>query len=115
MASTALLLGGVAEATQPGGSTDGRSGAVAQRAGGPGAAQVVRTVTLVTGDRVLVDGTGRVTGVERAKGRERIPFSVRVVAGHTHVVPGDAELLLARGKLDARLFDVTRLLTSSPA
>lgn len=101
VASTALLLGGVAEAT--------RSGAVAQRAGAAGAAQVVRTVTLVTGDRVLVDGSGRVTGVERAEGRERIPFSVRVVDGHTHVVPGDAELLLARGRLDPRLFDVTRL------
>ncbi|WP_351235857.1 S8 family serine peptidase [Streptomyces sp. NPDC002133] len=67
------------------------------------------TVTLITGDRVMVDGSGQVTGVERAKGRERIPFSVREVAGHTHVVPGDAELLLAQGKLDARLFDVTQL------
>jgi hypothetical protein len=55
---------------------------------------VVRTVTLVTGDGVLVDGTGRVAGLERAKGRERIPFLVRMVAGDTHVVPGDAELLL---------------------
>ncbi|MBV1936875.1 S8 family serine peptidase [Streptomyces sp. BV286] len=109
VASTALLLGGVAEATQSGESADGRSGAGAQPTGGTGTAQVVRTVTLVTGDRVLLDGTGRVTGVERAKGRERIPFSVRTVAGNTHVVPGDAELLLARGKLDPRLFDVTQL------
>ncbi|MGW0825946.1 hypothetical protein [Streptomyces sp. NPDC002845] len=96
----ALLLagvpGGVAQATQPGESAGGRSGAV-------------KTVTLVTGDRVLVDGAGQVTGVERSKGRERMPFSVRVVAGHTQVVPGDAELLLAQGKLDARLFDVTQL------
>jgi subtilisin family serine protease len=72
-------------------------------------ASAVKTVTLVTGDRVLVDGTGQVSGVERAQGREDMPFSVRVAAGHTRVVPGDAELLLAQGKLDQRLFDVTQL------
>ncbi|MEU6226968.1 S8 family serine peptidase [Streptomyces sp. NPDC047042] len=69
----------------------------------------LKKVTLVTGDRVMVDGAGKVTGVERAEGREKVPFSVRVVDGHTRVVPGDAELLLAQGKLDARLFDVTQL------
>ena len=95
LASTALLLavlpGEAAQATPPGTSAYGR------------------TVTLVTGDRVMTDGAGRVTGVVRAEGRERVPFSVRVVDGHTQVVPGDAELLLAQGKLDARLFDVTQL------
>ncbi|WP_405926604.1 hypothetical protein [Streptomyces sp. NBC_00035] len=45
-------------------------------------------------------GAGRVTGVKRAEGREHMPFSVRVVAGHTQVVPGDTELLLAQGKPD---------------
>lgn len=72
-------------------------------------ASAVKTVTLVTGDRVLVDALGQVSGVERAQGRENMPFSVRVVAGHTRVVPGDAELLLAQGTLDPRLFDVTQL------
>ncbi|MGP4048461.1 S8 family serine peptidase [Streptomyces sp. 2A115] len=113
VASTALLLagvpGGVAEARQSGEPANLRSRVVAQGVSAVGTAKVVKTVTLVTGDRVLVDGAGRVSGVERAKGRERMPFSVRVVEGHTHVVPGDAELLLARGKLDARLFDVTQL------
>ncbi|MEV7872152.1 S8 family serine peptidase [Streptomyces sp. NPDC088124] len=66
-------------------------------------------MTLITGGRVLLDGAGQVAGVQRAKGRERIPFSVRTVDGHTRVVPGDAQLLLAHGKLDARLFDVTQL------
>ncbi|MFI7502069.1 S8 family serine peptidase [Streptomyces sp. NPDC049687] len=104
------MPGGAAQAALPGALADGRSGSVAQVAGGAaGTAEVVKTVTLVTGDRVLVDRTGGVAGVERAKGRERMPFSVRVVDGHTHVVPGDAELLLARGKLDQRLFDVTQL------
>ncbi|WP_330268541.1 S8 family serine peptidase [Streptomyces griseorubiginosus] len=72
-------------------------------------ASAVKTVTLVTGDRVLVDATGQVSGVRRAAGRAGMPFSVRVVAGHTRVVPGDAQLLLAQGKLDPRLFDVTQL------
>jgi subtilisin family serine protease len=112
--STALLLagvpGGTAQAAPAGEPADGRSGTVAEDASGVGKAQKVRTVTLVTGDRVRLDGAGKVIGVERAKGRERVPFSVRVVDGHTRVVPGDAQLLLAQGKLDARLFDVTQLL-----
>ncbi|MEV7811443.1 S8 family serine peptidase [Streptomyces flaveolus] len=99
VALTSGLVGGAA-AAPPGG---------AQGANGTGAAEASKTVTLITGDRVMMDGTGRVTGVERAKGRERVPFSVRKVAGHTRVVPGDAELLLAGGRLDARLFDVTQL------
>ncbi|MBW8821686.1 MAG: S8 family serine peptidase, partial [Streptomyces sp.] len=86
------------------------AGAGAVDAGSGRTAAAVRTVTLVTGDRVLVDGKGQVSGVERAPGRKNVPFSVREVAGHTRVIPGDAELLLAQGKLDARLFDVTQLL-----
>ncbi|MFJ9585358.1 S8 family serine peptidase [Streptomyces acidicola] len=119
VASAALLLAGVpgsaARAAGTGGTPDGRSEMVAGGAGGGAKGKPVKTetplktVTLVTGDRVLLDGAGQVTGVQRAKGRERIPFSVRTVDGHTRVVPGDAELLLAQGKLDARLFDVTQL------
>ncbi|MFI8895785.1 S8 family peptidase [Streptomyces paradoxus] len=84
------------------------AGAVDTERGRTGAA--VKTVTLVTGDRVLVGGDGRVSGVQRAPGRGAVPFSIREVAGHTRVVPGDAELLLAQGKLDPRLFDVTQLI-----
>ncbi|NEB00884.1 S8 family peptidase [Streptomyces sp. SID13726] len=100
VASAALVLAGL-----PAG-----AGAVddVSRAGGR-TASAVKTVTLVTGDRVLVDGTGQVSGVQRAPGRTGMPFSVRTVAGHTRVVPGDAQLLLAKGKLDPRLFDVTQL------
>ncbi|WP_369030191.1 S8 family serine peptidase [Streptomyces adonidis] len=110
VASTALLLAGVpgAEAQDAGG-----AGTVSTAEAGvgkaAGSAEAVKTVTLVTGDQVMVDGAGTVTGVVRAEGRERVPFSVREVDGHTRVVPGDAELLLAQGKLDARLFDVTQL------
>ncbi len=114
MASTALLLagvpGGVAQAVPAGESAHEPSRVAARSASSAATGAAVRTVTLVTGDRVLVDGAGQVTGVERAKGREQMPFSVRLIAGHTHVVPADAELLLAQDNLDARLFDVTQLM-----
>ncbi|MFI5683700.1 S8 family peptidase [Streptomyces sp. NPDC051636] len=66
-------------------------------------------VTLITGDRVALDAKGRVVGLERAKGREHIPFQIRKADGHTLVVPADAARLVATGKLDQRLFDVTEL------
>ncbi|MFF7978128.1 S8 family serine peptidase [Streptomyces sp. NPDC007901] len=66
-------------------------------------------VTLITGDRVALDAKGRVVGLDRAKGREDIPFRISKVDGHTLVVPGDAVQLVASGKLDQRLFDVTEL------
>ncbi|MEU0741641.1 S8 family peptidase [Streptomyces sp. NPDC006134] len=70
-------------------------------------------VTLITGDRVVVDAKGRVTGLERAKGREHIPVQIRRTDGHTLVVPADAARLVADGKLDQRLFDVTELTESA--
>ncbi|MCZ4511475.1 S8 family peptidase [Streptomyces sp. ActVer] len=66
-------------------------------------------ITLITGDRVVVDAKGRVVGLERAKGREGIPVQVRRAGGRTLVVPADAARLIASGKLDQRLFDVTEL------
>ncbi|MFF1304010.1 S8 family serine peptidase [Streptomyces sp. NPDC058307] len=67
------------------------------------------SITLITGDRVTVDAKGRVVGLERAKGREHIPVQIRKMAGHTLVVPADAARLVAGGKLDQRLFDITEL------
>jgi subtilisin family serine protease len=66
-------------------------------------------ITLITGDRVVLDAKGRVIGLERAKGREDIPVQVRKLDGHTLVIPADAARLVATGKLDQRLFDVTEL------
>ncbi len=66
-------------------------------------------VTLITGDRVAVDAKGRVVGLERAEGREHIPVQIRRVGGHTLVVPADAARLVATGRLDQRLFDITEL------
>ncbi|MEU6605266.1 S8 family peptidase [Streptomyces shenzhenensis] len=66
-------------------------------------------VTLITGDRVAVDAKGRVVGLDRAEGREHIPFEIRKAGGHTLVIPADAARLVASGTLDQRLFDVTEL------
>ncbi|RPK72036.1 Subtilisin NAT precursor [Streptomyces sp. ADI97-07] len=73
------------------------------------AGRTVHTVTLITGDRVDVDSRGRVGGIERAKGREDMPFFTRTQNGHTYAVPRDARRLIADGTLDQRLFDVTEL------
>ncbi|MEV5316494.1 S8 family peptidase [Streptomyces sp. NPDC052687] len=66
-------------------------------------------ITLITGDRVTVDAKGRVVGIEPAKGREDIPVQIRKAEGHTLVIPADAARLVATGKLDQRLFDITEL------
>ncbi|WP_326763190.1 S8 family serine peptidase [Streptomyces phaeochromogenes] len=85
--------------------------AEAERTAGDQAVQTTpkHRVTLITGDRVVVDAKGRVLGLERAKGREGIPVQIRKADGHTLVVPADAARLIASGKLDQRLFDVTEL------
>ncbi|WP_230396279.1 S8 family peptidase [Streptomyces blattellae] len=66
-------------------------------------------ITLITGDRVAVDAKGQVVGLERAEGRQHIPVQVREADGHTLVIPADAARLVATGKLDQRLFDITEL------
>ncbi|MGJ5797251.1 S8 family peptidase [Streptomyces griseorubiginosus] len=66
-------------------------------------------ITLVTGDRVIVDAKGRVVGMERAKGRERVPVQMRRSDGHTLVIPTDVAQMIASGRLDQRLFDITEL------
>ncbi|MFE1292225.1 S8 family serine peptidase [Streptomyces sp. NPDC058751] len=67
------------------------------------------TVTLITGDRVVVGSGGRVVRLVRGKGREETGFSVRREAGHTYVIPRDALRMVADGVLDRRLFDVAQL------
>ncbi|MFG3368283.1 S8 family serine peptidase [Streptomyces sp. NPDC048156] len=70
-------------------------------------------ITLITGDRVTLDAKGKPAGYQHAKGREHIPAQTRTVGGHTLVVPADAQRLVASGKLDQRLFDVTELSKSA--
>ncbi|MFH9073491.1 S8 family peptidase [Streptomyces alboflavus] len=87
------------------------SGRASAQAGPPHRALTgsVHHVTLVTGDRVTVAATGRLLGFTPAKGRERVPVSARTVRGRVLVLPADAERLIAEGRVDQRLFDVSEL------
>ncbi|MDQ0774872.1 subtilisin family serine protease/plastocyanin [Streptomyces aurantiacus] len=111
-AAVALAAGMTSPASAEAGSTAERT--AERMAGGSAGGSAVQAtakhrITLITGDRVVVDAKGRVVGLERAKGREKIPVQIRKSDGHTLVVPADAARLIADGKLDQRLFDVTEL------
>ncbi|GAA2589554.1 S8 family serine peptidase [Actinomadura fulvescens] len=74
-----------------------------------------RTVTLVTGDRVTVverENARPVVTVERGPGRRHTGFTTEITDGRIVVTPEDARPLVAQGRLDSRLFDVTQLLAS---
>ncbi|MFJ7177138.1 S8 family serine peptidase [Streptomyces massasporeus] len=87
-------------------SADGEQAAASAK---PASLTAKHRITLITGDRVVLDAKGRVIGLEHAKGREKVPVQIRKVDGHTLVIPADAARLVATGKLDQRLFDVTEL------
>ncbi|WIX90586.1 S8 family serine peptidase [Amycolatopsis sp. DG1A-15b] len=73
----------------------------------PGSA---RTVTLVTGDRVVLAGA-RVVSVQPGPGRAQTAFEQHTdVSGDVHVTPQDAVPAVRAGQLDPQLFDVTRLI-----
>ena len=71
-----------------------------------------RAVTLITGDTVRVSSVNGQTAVDvkPATGREKIPFITSSAGGSVRVIPADAAGLLAGGRLDDRLFDVSTLL-----
>jgi subtilisin family serine protease len=69
-----------------------------------------RSVTLITGDRVLVGAGGAALRPVPGPGREHIRFILRRFDGHGYVVPRDALPMLSAGRLDWRLFDVTGLI-----
>ncbi|MEU4098804.1 S8 family serine peptidase [Streptomyces sp. NPDC026673] len=80
----------------------------------PGGASLgagVRTVTLITGDRVTVTphGSGAPTVSVAGPGGGRADARVTARDGDIHVVPAAAERLVAAGLLDEALFNVTRL------
>ncbi|MFE7710952.1 S8 family serine peptidase [Streptomyces sp. NPDC057486] len=72
-------------------------------------AQPKDEVTLITGDRVMVDAHGKAAGVLPAKGRTSVPMQISEIGGHTYVLPADADAMLAAHTLDMSLFDVTEL------
>ncbi|WP_109509581.1 S8 family peptidase [Nocardioides speluncae] len=65
------------------------------------------TVTLVTGDQVLVHGDD----IQPIPVKERagIAYDISKLAGHTYVIPSDATPAIAAGLMDRRLFDITAL------
>ncbi|MFE9768279.1 S8 family serine peptidase [Streptomyces sp. NPDC005808] len=87
----------------PPAAADGGSTAVAK------ATTAGRTVTLITGDQVLLGQDGTVEGVTPAKGRDAVPIQTIESDGHTYVIPADAEPLISTGKLDRELFDAAEL------
>ncbi|MFD6892165.1 S8 family serine peptidase [Streptomyces sp. NPDC059957] len=78
-------------------------------AGQQPAGQGFTQLTLITGDQVTVDPEGRPVGFAPAKGREKIPVSVRRDKGGSSLVPLDARPLIESGRLDPRLFNLTEL------
>ncbi|MEU5980130.1 S8 family serine peptidase [Streptomyces sp. NPDC047315] len=101
--AVAALATGVAAPAAAAPPADG--GAVhAGRPAGP-----LKDVTLITGDRVFLDGKNKPVRIEPGKGRQDVRMHLRTLGGRTHVVPADTERLLAAGKLDRRLFDLTEL------
>jgi subtilisin family serine protease len=85
------------------------SGSALARATGPAAAE--RSVTLITGDRVLVrPGSPPRIRLVPGPGRRAIQFLQYTSRGHAYVLPSDAAPLVAAGRVDRRLFDVVGLL-----
>ncbi|GHJ41661.1 S8 family serine peptidase [Streptomyces sp. TS71-3] len=113
VAAAALVAGmtaglGTASAAPP--PAQSRPGGAAAAPGGAGPG---REVTLITGDRVVLNAGGRVAGVLPAEGRSSVPVDITEIKGHTYVIPADADAMLAAHTLDMGLFDVTEL--SRPA
>ena len=81
-------------------------------------ADPLRWVTLPTGDRVALRPGATATRPARpgnvlvrpAAGRERMRFQTYTDHGDTLVVPADAAPLIAAGRLDRRLFNLTKLI-----
>ncbi|MFF5211597.1 S8 family serine peptidase [Streptosporangium sp. NPDC000396] len=110
--TAALLIAGMGTAP----ATAGAAGSMGTNGARPTAAVPptgitagpIRTVTLITGDRVTVAGDG--VQVTPGKGREAVTFATQEIGGRLRVVPSDAFALLREDRLDPRLFDVTTLL-----
>ncbi|MFD7409358.1 S8 family serine peptidase [Streptomyces sp. NPDC059866] len=91
-----------------------RTGAADAAPSGAAAMGKTATVRLITGDRVTVttDAAGRSTAsVEPGTGRRGVLFRTIEQDGHLSVIPSDASDLVATGRLDRELFDVTALVS----
>lgn len=72
----------------------------------------VRTITLVSGDRLQIAADGRSATRVPGGGRDGVTLISRFAGGRLQVVPADALPLLTADRLDPRLFDVTGLLAA---
>ncbi|MFC0601356.1 S8 family serine peptidase [Streptomyces palmae] len=109
MAAAAAVALAAGLTTAPAASAQDQSTTGAPEARGARAGAAKHWITLITGDRVAVDGKGRTVGLRRAEGREHIPVQIQRVNGHTYALPLDARRLIGQGRLDQRLFDLTTL------
>lgn len=75
---------------------------------GPAPSGNIETVTLITGDHVVLQGE-RVITVRPGKGRKGAAFKQQKDRGDTYVIPSDAAALVAAGRVDRRLFNVSKL------
>jgi subtilisin family serine protease len=66
------------------------------------------TITLVTGDEVVLVN-GQAKQVKPGPGRDGMSFSVRKSDDHQYVIPADALTAVAQGRVDRRLFDISTL------
>ncbi|MEU7739096.1 S8 family serine peptidase [Nonomuraea sp. NPDC049158] len=105
LAAILAVTAGVTTAPAPAAATPAPTPGVARQEGATN--RPTGTVTLITGDRVVVTAAGH--RVEPGEGRQ-VHYSSQYRDGHLYIYPSDAHPLVAKGVLDERLFDVTQLL-----
>lgn len=71
-----------------------------------------RQLTLVTGDQVQVNAQGAPVRFEAGRGRAGMTFRRWTEHGQWQVRPSDADPLIAAGRVDPRLFNISLLLDS---
>jgi subtilisin family serine protease len=91
-----------------------QAGASVKAAAGKGdaAAAGLRIVTLITGDRVVLeqlDGPDRIVTIHPGKDRTGMTFRQDKEHDDTYVIPSDAARLVAARQVDRRLFNVSKL------
>ncbi|MGX1880535.1 S8 family peptidase [Streptomyces sp. NPDC055287] len=115
-AATAAVLAVTAVApsvARPQDDTTGKRPLVGSEAAGRAGAKGDRTVTLVTGDKVLVstDGSGTAAAVALPREDGTVPLvQTRQSGRDLYVYPQSATRALASGKVDEELFNVTGLI-----
>ncbi|MDX8054060.1 S8 family serine peptidase [Lentzea sp. BCCO 10_0798] len=72
----------------------------------PSRAQRTSTITLISGDKVVVTERGELVRVE---GRPGVQFAQYVQNDHQYVVPADAIDAVGQDRVDKRFFDITSL------